>query len=35
VAFADQIRFERHLLDEHGRLRDVLPSILGDTEGER
>jgi len=28
VAFADQIRFERHLFDEHDRLRDVLPSIL-------
>jgi len=35
VAFADQIRFERHLFDEHDRLRDVLPSIIGGAEGER
>jgi len=35
ATFSDQIRFERHLFDQHDRLRDVLPSIIGDTEGGR
>jgi len=28
AAFDGQIRFERHLFNQHDRLRDVLPSII-------